>query len=115
MFRLLIICVIMLSIFIFSIQCASVTIQKNEKDTDGTVEMKSGDMLEITLKANPTTGYRWVITSVDSSLLTNIGTEYKATKTTRNIVGSGGRSIFRLKAIKAGKTDLKLIGSDTNR
>lgn len=109
MLRLLTIYLILSSIFIFSMQCTPLVIEKNENDANSTVEMKSGDTLEITLKANPTTGYQWVITSVDSSLLINTDTEYKTSQTSRKIVGSGGKSIFRFKAKKSGKTDLRLI------
>jgi inhibitor of cysteine peptidase len=86
-----------------------VTIQKNEKDAGSLLEMNKEDRLEIVLKSNPTTGFQWTVVSLDSSILTHIGTEYKAANTARNIVGSGGRSTFHFKATKAGKTDLKLI------
>jgi inhibitor of cysteine peptidase len=71
--------------------------------------MKKGDNLEIVLKANPTTGYRWEVVSIDTSILKNTGAEYKADKVPPGIVGAGGKTIMRFKSIKKGETLLKLI------
>ena len=71
--------------------------------------MNTGDNLEIVLKANPTTGYKWEVASVDSSILSKTGTEYRPDVVPKGIVGSGGTSMNRFRAIKIGKTFLKLI------
>lgn len=100
--------ILTLLVIIFTVTCHKTTIKKSEKDTGSTLEMNTGDNLEIVLKANPTTGYEWEVASVDSSILSKTGTEYKADVVPKGIVGSGGKSIHRFKAIKIGKTFLKL-------
>ena len=109
MFRSSVLYTIVLFIPILSILCSPVTIQKSEKDSGSSLKMNRGDTLEIVLKANPTTGYRWEVASVDSTILKNTGVEYKPDKVPRGIVGSGGKSILRFRATKKGETDLKLI------
>lgn len=101
--------ILTLFIIIFAMTCHKTTIIKSEKDTGSTLEMNTGDNLEIVLEANPTTGYRWEVASLDSSILSKTSTEYKADVVPEGIVGSGGNSINRFKAIKIGKTFLKLI------
>ena len=96
-------------ILLFTISCSQMTIKRSEKDTGSTSEMNIGDNLEIVLKANPTTGYRWEVASIDSTILENTGVDYKPDKVPRDIVGSGGKTIFRFRAAKTGQTDLKLI------
>lgn len=101
--------IVTLFIVVCSFQCEPVTVKKSEKDAGSTLEMKRNDNLEIVLKANPTTGYQWEIASIDTTILKNTGTEYKADKVPPGVVGSGGKSIIRFKAIKAGRTFLKLV------
>jgi inhibitor of cysteine peptidase len=96
-------------VIIFTVTCHKTTIKKSEKDTGSTLEMNTGDTLEIVLEANPTTGYKWEVASVDSSVLSKTGSEYKADVVPKGIVGSGGKSIHRFEATKIGKTFLKLI------
>jgi len=109
MFRSSVLYTIILFVSILSILCTPATIQKSEKDSGSNLKMNRGDTLEVVLKANPTTGYRWEVASVDSAILKSTSTVYKPNKVPRGIVGSGGKSILRFRATKKGETDLKLI------
>ncbi|HPC36538.1 MAG TPA: protease inhibitor I42 family protein [Candidatus Marinimicrobia bacterium] len=101
--------IITLSLIAFVFQCKPTTIKISESDTGTKLEMKKGDSLEIVLKANPTTGYRWEVASIDTSILKNTGIEYQADKVPSGVVGSGGKTTMRFIAIKEGETFLQLI------
>ncbi len=79
----------------------------SEKDTSSTVKMYVGETLEVVLKGNPSTGYRWEVGSVNKAIVRQVGkTEFKPNRKAR---GSGGMIIMRFKAITVGQTSLKLI------
>ncbi|MEQ1558122.1 MAG: protease inhibitor I42 family protein [Methyloglobulus sp.] len=40
-----------------------------ENDSGKTIELKVGDDLEVVLAGNPTTGYVWEVSSLDSTIL----------------------------------------------
>jgi len=83
------------------------TKQITEADNGRAIELRVGDKLEVTLPGNPTTGFQWEVSNVDSLILTPVGEpEFKPSS---NAVGSGGNVILRFEAIGAGQTELKLI------
>jgi inhibitor of cysteine peptidase len=84
-----------------------ISLQLTEKDLGRTVEIGVGDILEVVLRGNPTTGYIWDVASPDKGVLKQVGeTEFKPDRKAR---GSGGNIILRFEAARAGKTSLKLI------
>ena len=86
---------------------APVSVQLSEEDLSRTVEIGVGDILEVVLKGNPTTGYIWDRVSPDKGILKQVGkTKFKPDRKAR---GSGGKIMMRFQAAEAGKTSLKLI------
>lgn len=86
---------------------APVSVQLSEKDIGRTVEIGVGDILEVVLKGNPSTGYIWDMVSPDKGILKQVGeTEFEPDRKGR---GSDGKIIMRFEAAKEGKTSLKLI------
>ena len=86
---------------------APVSVKYSEKALSQTVKMGVGDVLEVVLKGNPTTGYIWGVASPDTGILKQVGeTEFKPD---RKAQSSGGNIILRFKAAKVGKMSLKLI------
>lgn len=87
-----------------------VSVQLSEEDLGRTVEIGVGDILEVVLKGNPTTGYIWDVVSPDKAhkgILKQVGeTEFEPDSKAR---GSGGKIMMRFEAAEAGKTSLKLI------
>jgi inhibitor of cysteine peptidase len=78
---------------------------------DGTgIELDAGQMLVVTLESNPTTGYRWEVSEVDRSVLTQVGeAEFQeAPKEDEQMVGVGGTETFRF-ASAPGSTTLTLV------
>ena len=74
-------------------------------DMTNTIQATVGKEFVITLNANATTGYEWQLANpIDDSLIGLVGSEYVPDKT--GLVGSGGKSIWTFKAVRAGKTQV---------
>lgn len=67
-----------------------------------------GSTLSVALPSNPSTGYRWELTSDASPLLKLINAEYYS-PAKENIVGAGGTSTWRFQAVAAGEAQLMLV------
>ena len=74
-----------------------------EKDSSKTIELHVGDELEIVLPANPTTGYMWEGSSLNSSVLKLDKSDFISGD---KALGSGGMEVIKLHAISDGKTKL---------
>ncbi len=86
---------------------APISVKLSEKDVGRTVKMGVGDVLEITLKGNPTTGYTWGVASPDNGILEQVGEpEFEPGGKSR---GSGGNIILRFAATGVGEVLLQLI------
>ena len=81
--------------------------QITEADAGRPVELHVGDTLEITLPANPTTGFQWEVSELDSAILRPVGEQ--TFEPSSNAVGSGGQVTLRFEAVGVGQTELKLI------
>ncbi len=76
-----------------------------DQDNGRHLPVHVGDLLEIRLAENATTGYRWAPDSYDSGLLelAEATADYPGTA-----VGSGGEAIFRFRIIGVGSSTLAL-------
>jgi len=83
------------------------TIQLTEADAGRLVELRVGDILEVILPGNPTTGFQWEFSEINSAILEPIG-EPKF-EPSSNAVGSGGNVTLRFETVGTGQTELKLI------
>jgi len=87
-----------------SIAAASATLGPAEAGS--AVALEVGGELTITLPANPSTGYSWVVTALNPALLTQIGEpEFSADS---NLIGAGGTMTFRFQGTAAGQDSLQL-------
>jgi inhibitor of cysteine peptidase len=78
-----------------------------EKDNGALVEVRRGTKITIELNENPTTGYRWAISSIDEAFLTLEGDAFVAPD--QKSPGAGGLRRFFFRAKNAGSTALTLI------
>jgi inhibitor of cysteine peptidase len=74
-------------------------------ENGSTVTAAVGDMVRIELAENATTGFRWQVASVDSSVLRLQSDDFAPSGSG---VGSGGLHVFRWAAVGRGSTDLRL-------
>jgi inhibitor of cysteine peptidase len=81
-------------------------IQLTAMDSSSTQVMQVGQKLDITLEANPTTGYQWAVDGLIPAQLIMPG-QPKFTASS-NAIGSGGMQVWALAAKYAGKGTLKL-------
>lgn len=79
----------------------------SEKDNGASVEVQCRAKITIELKENPTTGYRWTISSIDEVLLEPEGDEFLPPD--QATPGAGGLRKFFFRAKGAGSTALTLI------
>lgn len=81
-------------------------VEIDEADNGVDVVLNGGDSLLLSLESNPTAGYGWEIAEIDQSILREASHEYEAESS--DLVGSGGREIWRFDALAAGSTTLQL-------
>jgi len=90
------------------ISCSPTTIIIKENSQEEKYSLRKGDIVEVILNANPSTGYKWQIENIDPLKIKIIEETYTAQKVQRDIVGSGGKKIYLFKAIKKGNTVIEL-------
>lgn len=80
------------------------TVKVTESDAGSTVNLAKGATLEVTLKSNPSTGYHWVVTSIDQSCLKKSGDPvYTPDANSQGMMGAGGKDTFSFDAVSAGE------------
>ena len=84
------------------------SVEVNEDDNRGQVELERGQILVVTLESNPSTGYRWEQAEQYKSILLQLGeVEFKSSDTGNPpTVGAGGWEIFRFRAVSPGQISL---------
>jgi predicted secreted protein/N-acetylneuraminic acid mutarotase len=102
---------IVLAEHLFEVYPSAETVDVNEVDDGGQVELELNKLLVVTLESNPSTGYRWELVENNESILKQFGqSEYKPAETgDSQIVGAGGWEIFRFKAVSVGQMTLELV------
>ena len=71
-----------------------------------TITLDAGEQITVALPGNPSTGYSWVVTTINPVLLTQIGEPEFSTGS--DLVGAGGTITFRFEATGAGQDALQL-------
>ena len=75
-------------------------------DHGGTVTVRPGDVIAISLEEDPTTGFRWVLDRNDEDSLEAVGSNYLPAQPSG--AGGTGQHVFRFKAARAGQVRLAL-------
>jgi inhibitor of cysteine peptidase len=78
-----------------------------QKDNSALVQARRGAKITVELNENPTTGYRWMISSIDEVFLVPEGDEFLPPK--QKSPGTGGLRRFFFRAKSTGSTALTLI------
>ena len=100
--------IVLLAILLLAAGCGSSKEVKLGADDNGSkVEVKTGQILVISLESNPTTGYAWEVVDFEEGALEQDGEpEFEADS---KLVGAGGVQTFRFKTAEAGEVELKLL------
>lgn len=97
--------IVILLMAAFLAACTS-GVELGEADNGTTVEVKTGQVIEISLPGNITTGYNWVADAEPLSILTQEGEpEFEADS---DLIGAGGMITLKFKAKSAGQETLRL-------
>src|SRR3989338_4627528 len=102
--RLAVIILIIMSVAAFRAAKSPVKITEDNKDS--TVEMRVGELLEVTLIGNPSTGYMWDVASVNPNILKPI--EQLEFQGDSKAIGAPGKLTLRFEATRPRKTPLKI-------
>ena len=96
-------------VFLFIlIGCSPTTITINENNLKEKYSLRKSDIIEVILNANPSTGYKWEIVSINTTKVKTVDETYTAKVANENIGGSGGSKIYLFEAINRGDTIIKL-------
>ena len=89
---------------------AAAKIHELSKDDNGrTLKVKVGDVIQVKLKSNRTTGYSWALTGkTDAKVLKTGEVEYKVDEHPAGMVGVGGNDFCTFTALAPGKTEIAL-------
>ncbi len=98
----------LLIVLMLGLSACGTSAVKIDEDANGqTIELSTGQKLEIKLAGNPTTGFGWEVSGIDPAVIQQSGeAEYKSDS---NLIGSGGVYTFTFEGVKAGTSTLKLI------
>lgn len=87
--------------------CISKEIKLGAGDNDRQIKLDKGQILVVTLEANPSTGYMWEVAELDTRIMHQIGqTEFQPES---NLLGAKGMQTLRFEAANIGQTPLKLV------
>jgi predicted secreted protein/putative hemolysin len=80
-----------------------------QADNGSKVTLKVGDVLEVTLDSNPSTGYSWQVKANDRNVLLPLGEPQFTLGNPTPMPGAGGTETFQFKALAKGQTTLTLV------
>ena len=72
-------------------------------------EVELGEIFEIVLQANATTGYSWELIEIDDKVVQLTESEYIADPNSVRLVGIIGKTSFHFQAVGRGETTLKWV------
>ena len=99
---------VLLAILVLVANCRPSKEVKPDAGNNGSqIEIEQGQILVITLEANPTTGYTWEMIEGEEQILQQVGEiEFQPDS---KLIGAPGIQTLRLEAVNVGKITLKLI------
>jgi inhibitor of cysteine peptidase len=86
------------------------SLRLSQEDDGGSFEIQVGGTIELSLEANPTTGYAWEMDDADpeTSLIEQIG-EPTFVSDNPDAMGAGGVLTFTFRAVDRGEMVIKLV------
>ena len=78
-------------------------------DNGSKLTLKVGDVLNVALDSNPSTGYSWQIKANDQNILLPLGEPQFSLGNQTPMPGAGGTETFQFKALAKGQTTLTLV------
>lgn len=91
-------------LLVFLSACAA---QQKAAPPPASKTVSAGEEFDVRLPANPSTGFRWQVGSIDDKVVRLVDTRYEATGTGQ--VGGGGTDIFTFVGVGKGRGSIKLV------
>ncbi|MDG2306512.1 MAG: protease inhibitor I42 family protein [Candidatus Binatia bacterium] len=91
-------------LFLFLAACSA---PKRATPPPASMTVSAGEQFDIRLPANPSTGFRWQVGSIDEKVVRLVDTRYDAKVT--DAVGAGGTDIFSFVGVASGRGNIKLV------
>jgi inhibitor of cysteine peptidase len=82
------------------------TVEVDDSHNGNSISLSLGQILVVSLEANPTTGYTWEVDDIDVSMLNQLGEAQFQPES--EAIGAGGTQTYYFRAIAEGQTDLSL-------
>lgn len=86
---------------------AGTVVRVGPKSNGKVVQLKTSDILVVSLPGNATTGFSWKVRAVDKTVLRPTSSKY-VPRSSGGKVGAGGTFVLRFRADHAGTTRLRL-------
>ena len=84
----------------------SITIDIDQADSCQTIQVKNGEIFDLRLQENPSTGFQWSVSPEQTEIIKLTHSVYEGDQP--QLPGRGGHHLFRFLALKPGKTELHL-------
>ena len=97
---------IVLTFGLFASGSAEPSAMKTEADSGHRVALRTGQELFLTLNSNPSTGYGWMRTDTETSVLVTLGKP--AYRPGGRLLGASGTELWKFRAKRNGVLTLKL-------
>lgn len=99
---------VLLAVLVLVANCRpSGEIKLNAGNNGSQIEIEQGQILVITLEANPTTGYTWEMIEGEEQILQQVGEiEFQPDS---KLIGAPGIQTLRLEAVNVGQITLNLV------
>lgn len=99
---------VLLAVLVLVANCRpSGEIKLNAGNNGSQIEIEQGQILVITLEANPTTGYMWEMIESEEQILQQVGEiEFQPDS---KLIGAPGIQTLRLEAVNVGQITLNLV------
>ena len=81
-------------------------VRLSHEDNGGLIKAREGDLITITLRENPSTGYRWIAESTNEEAVQLQDTSFNPAS--RTTTGSGGVRTFNFKVTSTGIAVVRL-------
>ncbi len=99
-----------LTLFLCSIMLAAVACSSTkELSTTSTETVKSGKKFTLSMKSNPSTGYRWVWANKAEAAADSVSYEFVADENKSKMMGAGGTDTWTFKAKAEGADSLVFL------
>lgn len=73
---------------------------------NSTASISPNEEFQLALDSNPSTGYQWQVTTIDTTIVRLVNEEYVAPES--GLVGAGGKQVLTFEALKEGNTTIVL-------